>query len=108
MPITPTARNMAVIFDSDFKFIPHINSIVKSCNYHMHELKRIRNHLDQNTAISVANVRSHIDYCNSLPYTVHDNHVKKMQTVQNSLARIAPSPPSMPASWKYSMLSTGS
>ena len=29
---TKTARNMGVIFDSDFNFIPHINSIEKSCN----------------------------------------------------------------------------
>ena len=67
---TPTARKLGVIFD----FIPHINSIVKSCNYHMRLIRRIRKHLDRDTAISVANaiVGSRIDYCNSLLYGVHN------------------------------------
>ena len=65
---TPTARNLGVTFDSDFKFIPHINSIVKHCNCHMREFKHIHKHLHPDTAISVANVivGSRIDYCNSL------------------------------------------
>ena len=57
-----------VSFYDSVNFIPQINSIIKSCNYHMHEFKRIRKHQDQDTAISVANaiVGSRIDYCNSL------------------------------------------
>ena len=60
---TPTARNLVVIFNSDFNFIPQINSIVKSCKYHMLKFKRIHKHLDRFTAIYVANalVRSHIE-----------------------------------------------
>ena len=29
--IKPTARNVGVILDSDFYFIPHINKVVQSC-----------------------------------------------------------------------------
>ena len=92
---TPTARNLGVIFDSDFNFIPHINSIVKSCNYHMRQFRRIRKHLDRDTAISVANaiVGSRIDYCNSLLYGVHNTYVKKLQRLQNSLACIVTQAP---------------
>ena len=40
----------------------------------MRKFKRIRKHLDQNTAISVANaiVRSRIDYCNSFLFVLPD------------------------------------
>ena len=92
---TPTARNLGVIFYSDFNFIPHINSIVKSCNYHMRYFRRIRKHLDRDTAISVANsiVGSRIDYCNYLLYGVHNTCVLKLQRVQNSPARIVTQAP---------------
>ena len=92
---TPTARNLGVIFDSDINFIHQINSIIKSCNYPMREFKSIRKHLDQDTAISVANaiVGSHIDYCNSLLFVVPNTHVKKLQSIQNYLARIVTQTP---------------
>ena len=84
----PTARNMGVLFDSDFNFIPHINSIVKSCNYNICQFRHICKHLDQDTTISVANtiIGSRIDYCTYLLYGVHNTYVKKLQRVQNSLA----------------------
>ena len=70
---------VGVIFDLDFNLIPQINSIVKSCNYHMHKFKCIHKHLDQDTAISVANAiaGSCIDYCNSLFIIEADTHNKK-------------------------------
>ena len=69
----PSARNLGVIFDKEFSFVCHINSLVKSSHYHMREFRRIRKHLDRDTAIYVANaiVGGRIDYCNSLLYGVH-------------------------------------
>ena len=59
---TPSARNLGVIFDEDFSFVCHINSIVKFFHFPM------RKTLDRNTAISIAKtiVGSIIDYCYSL------------------------------------------
>ena len=33
--IKPTARNVGVVLDSDFTFIPHINKVVQSCFLHI-------------------------------------------------------------------------
>ena len=56
----------------------------------MHKLIRIHKHLDRVTVISVANaiVGNRIDYCNSLLFVVPNTHVKKLQSIQNNLARI--------------------
>ena len=87
---TPSARNLGVIFDEDFSFVRHINSIVKSSHYHMREFRWILKHLDWDTAIYVANaiVGSRIDYCNSLLYGVHKKDILRLQRGQNTLARI--------------------
>ena len=86
----PSARNLGVTFDSDFKFITHINNIVKNCFYHIRDFRRIRKHLNFNTSIALANalVGSRLDYCNSLLYAVPKTHIRKLQRVQNALARI--------------------
>ena len=86
----PKARNLGVYFDEDFNFQNHINSIVKSCNYYIREIKRIRKYLDRDVAVSVANalVSSRIDYCNSLLYGVPAKYILKLQRVQNTLARV--------------------
>ena len=61
----------------------------------MRQFKRIRKHLDRDTAISVANaiVGSRIDYCNSLLFVVPNTHVKKLQSIQNYLAHIVTQTP---------------
>ena len=55
------------------------------CNF-----RRIRDHLDLNSAKLLANalVSSRLDYCNSLLYGINEGLSKKLQTVQNSLARV--------------------
>ena len=84
---TPTARNLGVIFDQDFNFQNHINSVVKNCFYHMRDLRRIRKHLDIDTATALANalVSSRIDYCNSLPIFPTQNSCTKTPTVYKML-----------------------
>ena len=86
----PKARNLGVFFDEDFNFQIHINSNVKSCNYYIREIKRIRKYLDRDVAVSVANalVSSRIDYCNSLLFGVPAKYIQKLQRVQNTLARV--------------------
>ena len=56
----------------------------------MRDLRRIRKHLDNNTATALANalISSRLDYCNSLLYLVPKAHIYKLQRVQNALTRI--------------------
>ena len=53
-------------------------------------LRRIRRHLTIDIAVTVANalVSSRLDYCNSLFHSLSARDLKKLQCVQNSLARI--------------------
>ena len=45
-----SARNLGVIFDKNFAFRSHISVVCSSCFYHMWDLRRIRRHLDLDSA----------------------------------------------------------
>ena len=90
--ISPTdkVRNLGVIFYSDFSFSKHVVSVCRSCFVGLRDLRRIRRHLTKSIAITVANalVSSRLDYCNSLFRSLSSRDLRKLQCVQNSLARI--------------------
>ena len=83
-----SARNLRVIFDKNFTFRSHISVV---CNfYHMRDLRRIRRHLDLDSAklLATAVVSSRLDYCNSLLHSTADFDLTRLQRVQNHLARL--------------------
>ena len=45
-----SARNLGVIFDKNFTFRSHISVVCNSWFYHMRDLRRIRRHLDLDSA----------------------------------------------------------
>ena len=65
--IAKSAHNLGVIFNKNFNFRSHISAICSSCIYHIRDLRRIRRHLDLESAKLLANalVCSRLDYCNS-------------------------------------------
>ena len=84
------AKNLGVTFDPALNYSLHINNIVKVCNYFIKDIRRIRKHLDMDTAIALANalVSSRLDYCNALLCGIPKKYLNKLQRVQNSLARV--------------------
>ena len=68
IPVSSSARNLGFIFDSDMSFSDQINSVSKSCHFHIRDIRRIRHLLPLSTATALANslVSSKLDYCNSL------------------------------------------
>ena len=64
--------------------------VCKSCSAGVHDLKRLRGHLTHEAALMAANaqVGSRLDYCNSLFRGLSAMDLRKLQCVQNSLARI--------------------
>ena len=90
IPPAANAKNLGVQFDSDFSFERHINNTVKVCNYFIRDIRRVRKHLSVDFATALANalVSSRLDYCNGLLYNVPKVLLKKLQRVQNSLARV--------------------
>ena len=68
IPVSSSARNLGFIFDSDMSFTDQINSLSKSCHFHIRDIRRIRHLLPLSAATALANslVSSKLDYCNSL------------------------------------------
>ena len=77
------ARDLGVIFDKNFNFRSHISAICSSCIYHIRDLRRIRRHLDLDSAKVLANalVSSRFDYCNSLLSGIAETDLTKLQRV---------------------------
>ena len=77
-------------FDSDFSFSKHAENVCKSCFIQLRQFRNIRQFLTQDAAVSVANafVSSRLDYCNSLFRSLSKFNLHKLQSIQNSAARI--------------------
>ena len=91
-----SARNLGVIFDKHFNFRWHISAICNSCIYHIRYLRRIRRHLDLESAKLLANalVSSRLDYCNSVFSGIAETDLTKLRCILNRLSRVvAKSPP---------------
>ena len=90
IPVSSSARNLGFIFDSDMSFSDQINSVSKSCHFHIRDIRRIRHLLPLSTATALANslVSSKLDYCNSLYSGISQTNLNKLQRIQNSLARV--------------------
>ena len=85
-----SARNLGIIFDSMLNFKNHINSVVKTCNYHIRNLYSIRKFLDQDCLITLVHslIVSRVDYCNSLYLRLRNYLLKKLQSIMNKSARL--------------------
>jgi Reverse transcriptase (RNA-dependent DNA polymerase) len=67
----------------------HISSIIKSCLFHVRDLRRLRPILDQTTARNIATtlIHSKLDNCNSLFLNLPANQLDRLELVLNSAAR---------------------
>ena len=87
-------RNLGYIMDSLLKNGPHINKITSSCYCMLHNIAKIRPHLDTKTVqlIIQAVVLSCIDYCNSLLAGSAQYQLDKLQCIQNMSCRVICNP----------------
>ena len=90
-PIMPSlpAKNFGFIFDSTLSFSKQISSLSSACHYHICDLRCIRHILDSTTATTIATtlVHSSLDYCNSFYHGLPITQIKRLQHIQNELAR---------------------
>jgi len=86
---THSARNLGFIFDEHLSFSDQISALSKYCYYHIRELRCLRPYLDFKPAstIAISIVHSKLDYCNSPYYNLSRSQIKRLQNIQNSLAR---------------------
>lgn len=85
----PTVRNLGVIFDADLCLDSHISNVCRSSYHQIRQIRQIRPALNHSSAVLLANalVSSRLDFCNSLYYGLPGSSLKRLQLVQNSLAR---------------------
>ena len=86
-----SARNLGVIFDKCFNFEEHIKSIFcKSSHYHIRNIAKIRKYIDEESAKIVVHafVTAKLDSCNSLLYGLPQHLISRLQSMQNTAARV--------------------
>lgn len=90
VPLLDTVKTLGVTLDSKLTFRPHITNLCKSCFYHIRAIRHIRSALTKNMSQTIACslVSSRLDYANSLFVGVSDLELKRLQRIQNSLARV--------------------
>ena len=83
-------KSLGVTLDQSLSFNQHVQNIVKASNFHIRALRHIRPFLDKSVANTVACsiVSSRLDYCNSVLYGTSATNIRKLQHVQNHLARV--------------------
>ena len=86
IPVSSSARNLGFIFDSDMSFTDQINSLSKSCHFHIRNIRRIRHLLPLSAATALANslVSSKLDYCNLLYNGISQANLNKIQHITNA------------------------
>ena len=85
-----SAKNPGVILDSSLSFRSHIDSTVKTCNFHIRNLYMIKDFVNRKNPVTLVHwlIISKVDYCNSLFIGLPNAILKKVQSVLNRAARL--------------------
>ena len=84
------AKNLGVLLDAELSFNKQVNKVISSCFITIRLLTRIKSYLNINQLKTLVSslVFSKLDYCNILYYGLNSQTIKKLQSVQNSAARL--------------------
>src|SRR5664279_3908570 len=90
IPIKDSLKILGVSLDKSLTFSGHIQTIVRSCNYHLQALRHIRPLLTRDVANTLACsvIGSRVDYCNGLLFGSSSSVLNSLQRVQNNIARV--------------------
>ena len=85
-----TVKNLGTFFESSLSSTPHVSGVVKTCNYHLRQLGRIRQYITKDACKRAVHalVIGRLDYCNSLLMNAPASLMDKLQRVQNRAARL--------------------
>ena len=87
---TKTARDLGTVVDENLKLVPHVSQIVKSTQFHLRNVAKIRRYLSQDSAEALIHslITSRLDYGNALLFGIPKKQIKRLQRLQNTAARI--------------------
>ena len=82
-------RNLGVWLDSNLSMGDHIAKTSSAAFNYLYNIRRIRKYLSKESTETLihAFISSHLDYCNSLLYSLPAYQIQKLQRVHNSAAR---------------------
>ena len=85
-----SAKKPGVVLDSSLSFRSHIDSIVKTCNFHILNLFMIKDFVNRKNLVTLVHSLNipKVDYCNSLFLGLPNVILKKVQFVLNRAARL--------------------
>ena len=85
-----SAKNLGVVLDSSLSFRSHIDSTVKTCNFHIRNLYMIKDFVNRKNLVILVHslIVSKVDYCNSLFIGLPNVILKKVQSVLNRAAKL--------------------
>ena len=85
-----SAKYLGVVLDSSLSFRPHVDSVIKACNFHIRNLYMIRKFVTKKNLITLVHslVISKVDYCNSLFIGLPNITLKRVQAILNRAARL--------------------
>ena len=88
--ISPSVKDLGVVFDCTFGLENHVNSVCKIAFFHLHSIWKVRRYLTTSSTRDLvqAYVTSRLDYCNGLYYGLPATIRSKLQRVQNAAARV--------------------
>jgi len=87
---SPESRNLGVYFDQHLEMTQHILNVCRQSYFQLRQLRVICRTLPKDILKILLHsfVFSRLDYCNSLLYGLPKCYLKKLQSVQNSAARL--------------------
>ena len=102
IPNVPAVKNPGIFLDAELKHTTHINKLTHSSFNTLHNISRVRCHLDQETTKILVQtlILSKLDYCNSLLLGTLKYNIAKLQRIQNMSCRLIHQLP------KYSTINT--
>ena len=99
-----SAKDLGVVLNSSLSFRSHIDSIVKTCSFHIHNLYMIKDFVNRKNLVALVHslIISKVDYCNSLFIRLPNVFLKKVQFALNRVARLIFSlPPRVPTTSSF-------
>ena len=83
--VSLVVRNLGTFFDVTMSMHDHINRLVQSSYYQLHQIKSIHHALPTMTMIQLVNsfIISHVDYCNNILAGVLKYQLDRLQSILN-------------------------
>ena len=102
IPNVPAMKSLGIFLDAELKHTIHINNPTSSSFNTLHNISRVRCHLDQETTKILVQtlILSKLDYCNCLLLETPKYNIAKLQRIQNMYCRMIHQLP------KYSTINT--